>query len=367
MQAALYFPYINVPESPWWARTILYWDMVGTIVPRSHREQPDLLDEYTLSLIREGLVRQFLPEDVGPGLRRNFEFYLTNLENREIDRRREAFQRSDVAFVHRDKWMSYGAGLDRIVQLGLAREVSGGWAAVESTTAAEFMAALALAFCQASGRRRPGFGAESWVPATDRTEAFAVLMSGLEPSPRDREGQRVRLRIKGEISAVEVRTELLENLLPVPTTPLTAAQLSEFRRRHGDRLPALRRYLETKVDEALAIDDEILRFRMLDRIGEEVEERVVEAEAYLEEAGLRRISRSSFVRAFKFVPFLKDPIESAQDLAENMMTKPDFESEPLAYLAFARAAFVPTRLYRPQPARGVPLTEAMSDQRQRLG
>jgi hypothetical protein len=31
MQGALYFPYIGVPKTAWWTRTMLYWDNVATI------------------------------------------------------------------------------------------------------------------------------------------------------------------------------------------------------------------------------------------------------------------------------------------------------------------------------------------------
>jgi hypothetical protein len=32
VQGALYFPYIGVPDTAWWTRTVLYWDHVATIV-----------------------------------------------------------------------------------------------------------------------------------------------------------------------------------------------------------------------------------------------------------------------------------------------------------------------------------------------
>lgn len=38
---ALYYPYIQVPESPWFTRVLLYWDRVGAIVPNDYIEDPD--------------------------------------------------------------------------------------------------------------------------------------------------------------------------------------------------------------------------------------------------------------------------------------------------------------------------------------
>ncbi|WP_203711426.1 hypothetical protein [Asanoa siamensis] len=65
MQAALYFPFINVPSTAWWTRTLLYWDRVGTIVPHSYRHEPENLGLHTLELIREGLLDQYPPDFAG--------------------------------------------------------------------------------------------------------------------------------------------------------------------------------------------------------------------------------------------------------------------------------------------------------------
>lgn len=36
---ALYYPTMNVPESPWLMRTLLYWDQVASIVPESMQSE----------------------------------------------------------------------------------------------------------------------------------------------------------------------------------------------------------------------------------------------------------------------------------------------------------------------------------------
>ena len=33
METALYFPYIRVPETPWFSQVLLYWDAAAAIVP----------------------------------------------------------------------------------------------------------------------------------------------------------------------------------------------------------------------------------------------------------------------------------------------------------------------------------------------
>lgn len=371
MQAALYFPFINVPSTAWWTRTLLYWDRAGTIVPRSYWHDPDRLGRFTLELVREGLVDQFRPEWAGESLGGNFARYLDRLGAEEIDERRRRLRNGQVVLVHRDKWLMYASGLREVGQMGLTLDGDhfmhrgDEWVALEQLTANEFMAALTLALCQMASTPGEGSGrgampTGTWVPTTDLVEAVQVLLSGLEPRAASGESRKMNLRVRGEVAAAEIRTELLSDLLPVPTTPLDVKHIVAFRKRHGDLLPNLRRHLESKIDEALTVEDEVLRFRLLDRIRDELEDQIAEAEAYLRELPLKSVSRSSILKMLKFVPFLKDPIEAGQDVAESLRSNPNFESEPLAYLAFARATFAPARRFTPKQVEDISLVEAIS-------
>jgi hypothetical protein len=373
MQGSLYFPFIGVPPTAWWTRVMLYWDSVGTIVPHAYIRNPELHDPYTLELIRAGLLLQVLPDDAGSSLGSHFGKYLELLSDQEIDRRRRDFAAGHTTRVHYDKWLTYIGGLVEVQRLGLAAAAhsaySGDWISVETSTAGEFMAALALSLCETAGasgwRSSDRNTHETWVPTTNTREAINALMAGLEPVPQGfLNADRIHMRIQGELCAVEVRTHLMERLLPVPDEVVPIHELAEFRRRHGDLLPGLRRYIESKIDESIAITDPILRSRFMDRIEDEILQRSEEAEAYLNEQGFERVSRSSLLRVLKFIPGLKDPIENAQDIAENLRTSQGFEAEPLAYLAFARVAFgSPTQTYRVDPATGVPLIEAFAEPR----
>ena len=99
---------------------MLYWDHVGTIVPGPYIQDPELHSEYTLELVRAGLLHQVLPQNAGDSLARNFERYLNLLSDQEIDRRRHNLRRGHVALIHRDKWLTYRGGLQEIRRLGLA-------------------------------------------------------------------------------------------------------------------------------------------------------------------------------------------------------------------------------------------------------
>jgi len=368
MQGALYFPFIAVPPTAWWTRVMLYWDHVGTIVPDAYIRRPELHNPYTLELIRAELLYQVLPQDAGHSLGRRFERYLQLLSDQEINRRRSDFRAGRVARVHSDKWLTYMGGLQQVRHLGLADHSIGSsnWIHVEVTTAGEFMAALALSLCETAGvtgwRSSDRNTRETWVPATNTSGAINALLTGLEPVPHESPAEdRIRMRVQGELRAVELRTHLMEQLLPVPDRVVPVDQLVAFRRRHGDLLPGLRRYIEGKIDESMAIADPVLRFRFMDRIEDELLERSAEAEAYLSEQGFERISRSSLLRVLKYVPVLRDFVETTQDLAENQRSHQGFEAEPLAYLAFARVAFAPpVQTYRVDPGTGIPLVEVFS-------
>jgi hypothetical protein len=58
---ALYFPYINVPQSSWFTRVLLYWDQVSSIVPSEYIYHPEQLDPYMHELVTAGLVQQIIP------------------------------------------------------------------------------------------------------------------------------------------------------------------------------------------------------------------------------------------------------------------------------------------------------------------
>ena len=188
MQGALYFPFITVPPTAWWTRVMLYWDNVATIVPRQYIRHPELHSAYTRELVTTGLLHQVLPDEAR-NLGENFGKYLHRLSSQEVDRRRRGFNMGDVARVHADKWMAYESGLREVGRLGLADLDSSwpgvGWILVEATTAAEFMAALALSLCESAGLRGWRYSdrdsAETWVPATNIPPAIRALMTGLEP------------------------------------------------------------------------------------------------------------------------------------------------------------------------------------------
>jgi hypothetical protein len=336
VEGALYFPHIQVPMSPWFTRSLLYWDEVGTIVPQGWVEEPEELGEHTLELVRRGLVRQVFPEEAAFGLSSEFQRWLDGLSRGELEQRRARLEAGETTRVHVDKWLTYVGGVRHVMNEGLAeRPLQRDWLEVEPQTANEFMAALALGLCHPDGGLSRGSGC-AWIPATDDPAAFQVLLTGLEKavpaSPAERD---VQLRLRGELQVCEVRTSLLERALPVPTEPVSAERIERFRRKHGDRLPRCRRQIEALIDGTLDLD-EVRRLRAVGRVAEEVAELAGEAEAYLREAGIRRITRSPLVRMLKVAPLLAGPVSGALETAQALETAESLNSEALAYLALAR-------------------------------
>jgi hypothetical protein len=350
VQGILYFPLIRPPVSEWLIRALLYWDEVGTIVPESYVYEPELLGPYTQDLVLRELIYQVRPSLASHTHTAAFSSWLTSLGADALEGRRKRFAAGHRTSIHWDKWLAGGSALEHAQSLGLASDRGrfgmGEWIEVEVETGNEFMASLALALCHPSSglstrisaaatTRLPA--ATTWLPASDSVAAFTALTGGLERSTFPDSGQRLlRLRIEGEARICDLRALLLERALPVPDVPPSSAEIELFRVHHGDLLPALRRRIESELDRAAAGGDDVTQLRAVDRLSEEIEDLVGQAEAYLREAGFRRISRSPLLRLMKFIPGASGPVDAATSSAEALEAARKFESEPLAYFAFAR-------------------------------
>jgi hypothetical protein len=356
VEGALYFPHIQVPASPWFTRSLLYWDQVGTIVPERWLGAPEELGDYTLELVRRGLVRQVFPQEASRGLEGELREWLASLSRNDLRRRRARLKAGEATSVHVDKWIAYAGGIKHVIDVGLAEgRQRQEWLKMEQTTANEFMAALALRLCHPDGEL-PRDSECTWVPATDDPTAFRILLTGLKRAkPTSPTNQEVELRVRGELRACEVRTSILARALPVPIEPVSVEKIERFREKHGDRLPKCRRQIEALIDESLEMD-EARRQRVVDRTVEEVADLTGEVEAYLREAGIRRLTRSPLVRMLKVVPFLAGPVSGAVEAAQALETAGGLKSEALAYLALARAELGLDARYQ-ATRNGVPFVE----------
>jgi hypothetical protein len=273
-----------------------------------------------------------------------------------LARRQKAFASGAFKEIHQDKFMQYQAGVEIISSLGLGHNSSGSLR-IEPRTAGEYMAALALTLCNPGETWQVDDEGLShdWVPITNRKGAAEALLAGLVP---DKDESAFEHRVLGDSRVSDIRGNLLEEVLPVPTGPVPVDAIVAFRKRHGDLLPRLRRSIEEEIDRVEAIADQSMRRRRLDRLADELDERVQQAETYLQESVQRRVARSSLFRWAKLVPAGR-AAGVVQEQAQASLREPEFTREPLAYLAFARAQFAPRATYRINPLTGIPLTDAI--------
>jgi hypothetical protein len=246
VDTALYFPFINVPETRWFTQILLYWDHAASIVPDALRQDREELGPYMTELMDEGLVDSVMPWTV----------------LRNMDAFSEGFvellaAHSPPPGINIGSQLLHEEKMNRRVYedmqgRGLARPLadSGGWWMVEPTTAALYMGYLTGAMC---GARRDFF------PVTNSREMMALLA----PSAPD---MATRLQ--------SLRYEVLSQALPAPSRPVTAAQIKDFKEDHGDDLRRLRRFLSGQLATIAEIEDPDLREARKDGIFQEIEDQV---------------------------------------------------------------------------------------------
>jgi hypothetical protein len=148
---ALYYPYIRLPEAPWFTQVLLYWDGVGTILPRGINLSE--VGDYTKSLIDAGLVRRVYPLDYISDIP-DFGNVFLGIVDRDAEiwdvrsgRRRAAGPVGQINVGKLNETL-----VDGLERRGLAWRSAGSWLDVEPRTAAIYMAYLAAT---ARARRKP--------------------------------------------------------------------------------------------------------------------------------------------------------------------------------------------------------------------
>ena len=232
---ALYFPYIRVPKDPWFVRVLLYWDTVGTIVPRG----PFLGGaDHTSELVAAELVRPIHPDeyihDIG-GFHDRF-FALIDGEETIQARRRLALKHGDVKKIHVDK-MGHMI-CEGLMSRDLGRPVEGevwGWWELESQTADLFMAYLAAEL--------GSLDSLAMDPVTDASDLFVASAD----TPIER--------------AEGLRLGVLEAVLPAPQEAVSVSELAAFKDKHHARLAAFRTTIEEELLQIAQVDDDEARLR----------------------------------------------------------------------------------------------------------
>jgi hypothetical protein len=310
--SVLYYPYIRVPDSAWFTQMLLYWDHVNTITPREFIENPDMLDEHTIALVREGLVNQVSPGAYAgqiPNFSRSFIRYLTSLGERLLATRQAEFATEpEAAFdIHVEKLQRLAAELQ---ELRVAHMDSYPWLKVERETALDFMAYLAASLGQLKEL--------SALPITDEPEYLDQFTHRSSPG----EG----------INSLRVR--VLGDLLPTPAVPIDPAELALFKVRSGQELVRFRRRIELELIDTLSIEDEALREERLQLFLESAND---EIEYVSELMAKNSWVRTNLIRLSAVVPSIPG-VGAVTGLAFAAVGAFGQQSKPLGYSPFLYAA-----------------------------
>jgi hypothetical protein len=359
-ESVIYFPYIQVPQSAFITRLLLYWDEVATIVPDewafsapAYRNR--LLGDFASVLVDAGLVTMAVPTYELHAALTPFVQYLEELPEPEKSRRASDFKGGECVLVHRAKFVHEGL-LPKLKELGFSCEATGEdikasrfpesepwmWLRVERSTTREFMTVLAAAAAeQVPGFQymrivKPGGYPESdeglrkrRIPVTHRPESLLGL------AEVEKRAEKVRFLERLQ----RVRGRLLDDIFPAPTSAPSAEWIVDFKQRFGDLLNEFRLAVEREVfnlaksPENAAADD-----WGIDLASDELSEKIKRIEDLLADANIGKIEKVTFA-VLKALPaigkFFQAVDEIAKVVSEDSLGRPQPDAR-LAYGAFVR-------------------------------
>ncbi|MCU7549829.1 hypothetical protein OCK74_11925 [Chitinophagaceae bacterium LB-8] len=233
MENLLYYPYINVPETAWTARTLLYYDRVGSIVPQRYFYEPDNYNPFMREMVRNELIEPINPIEVLDHpleISRPFIKYL-NDDDFDLQKRRKAFLNGSLGRIHRDKFTLNNPRIHvdkfdgeifyQLKQAGLAIRQDDEWFIVEKKTANELMTFLASVLG----------GKLKYQPTTDKIQKrFKAVFK----SKQD---------FKISKKASEKRELILNELIPFPEQ-IDIVKLRAFKDKNLDLLKAFKNKVE---------------------------------------------------------------------------------------------------------------------------
>ena len=250
METALYFPYIRVPQKPWFTRVLLYWDQAASIIPEPLWEKPDVLDPYMRELHQEQLLEYVNPV---PELWDRKEIFTS--EFLKLLKRLPIPAKSERRFarLHIDKLPDIL--FEQLSRLELAKDreatMEGYYYQVEVTTADAYMAYLA---CAISGKRP-----ETTLPVTEQEQAIGTLTAATGDLKRE---------------LAQLRYAAITQALPAPSGPVPAAELKAFKEDNSEKLSRCRSFLDNKLADLAVLTDLELRRVKADRITQELKDDV---------------------------------------------------------------------------------------------
>ena len=265
MDTALYFPYVRVPQTPWFTQVLLYWDRAATIIPHSLLNQRDYLNPYMRELVKERLLEPVRPDLELHKRHQAFDSAFLRLIGPQVAAQREL----RFTTVHADKLTTSLFG--ELSRRGLAKsEGYSAWWQVEVTTAGIYMAYLA---CAISGIRSEA--SKPTLPVTDQEQAIATLAA----DSAYLKSQLAQLRHAADPTGLNrqlarLRYAAITQALPAPSGPVPAVKLRAFKEDNSEKLRRCRIFLDDKLADLAAVTDPELRRVKAAQIMQELEDDV---------------------------------------------------------------------------------------------
>ncbi len=319
---AIYYPFINVPNSKEFLQVLLYWDKVYSIVPVEQLEK-SFLYPHMRGYVQAGLVAQLRPMDflfeLPPQQYDEF-FRFVQMEKKRVQRRLNGFDHEAV-LIHAEKLNQYA---DEFVRMGLARPGDYPWYEMPRWLANRFMSFLAVSAGTLRSVRA--------MPITDQMDCYQMFA-----------GRKV---LDGRSDEKPVREVLFANLLPVPDESVNAEDLMEFKQAHWPQLKKFRRTIELETIRANAIPDLNERNRHVRFMIEELQEEKNEIAETMRKpfkisfGSLTALfSAAASVAIFDFPSLVSGGAALASGISQTASEQKSRKEKPLTYAAFADKRF----------------------------
>jgi len=251
---ALYFPFIDIPNSSWMIHTLLYWDKVSSIVPLEYVLKPSAHTKFMRDMVEAELVEQVFPSHHIWKIDGFEETFIRYIESKLPMLQKERPDSRNISRVHVEKM---GEISNWLVNHNLAEREGYSWLKMSDSIAGPFMAYLSCVLGNISDVNA--------VPVTNN-EYLANYFKVYK-------GKNYR-GIPNE--ETKTRDYILNQLLPIPDDNVTIDDLLLFKNKYGKMLPNLRQLIETYVTEVSSITDEEQRQARKRTVALELSEKVDE-------------------------------------------------------------------------------------------
>jgi len=251
MENLLYYPYINIPNTNWTVRTLLYYDRIGSIVPQ--RYLYDQYDPHMKALVDNQLLEPINPMTVLNRPHAVFRPLLSYFESPAFQekKRRANFRlrpqknpgnnryqlKLPPTRIHSDKFDH--EVFRALIDMDRAIREDEEWYLVEKTTADDLMTFLASVLGQKI----------NYQPTTDQEPRYFRLAVQKKEFAMMKKVDRKRLQI-------------LNDLIPFPEE-IELSKLRHFKDRHHDLLKAFKNRVELiALDPSIDIDSPLFLERV---------------------------------------------------------------------------------------------------------